>query len=241
MGDERIRRSSLVQEVVERIGGMIHGGGLVAHDRLPTEMELVGRLGVSRTVVREAVKRLETMGLVTIERGRGTYVASQDTLMNCARLVRTAMTISSGELAQFIELRAAIEYYAVRQAAQLATPEEVDELASLCEEMTREGQNPAEARRLDLQLHLRFVEIAGVKLMRDVMEIIQEFVWEGMQRTWPNRPIPGKNQTLHMTIIDAIRAHDPDAAEEALRAHMDLLFLRLHEQDPHNGVGVEEE
>lgn len=228
MSEERIQRNSLVQVVAGRIRAMIRDGGLEAHDRLPTEQELVGRLGVSRTVVREAVKQLAAMGLVAIERGRGTYVAGQDTLMNCIRLVRTAMTVSSRELAQFIELRAAIEYYAVRLAAERATPEEVAELTLLCEEMIREGQEPAEARRLDLRLHLRFVELAGVKLMRDIMEIIQEFVWEGMQRTWPTRPVPGENETLHMTIVEAIRDHDPDAAERALRRHMELLFSRLH-------------
>jgi GntR family transcriptional repressor for pyruvate dehydrogenase complex len=239
MRDERIQKSSLVQEVADRIRAIIRDGGLAAHDRLPTELELVGRLGVSRTVVREAVKQLATMGLVRIERGRGTYVSNQDALMNCVRLVHSAMHISSKDLAQFIELRCAIEYYAVRHAAERAQEADVAELVALCEDMTREGQSPLQARRLDLRLHLRFVELAGVRLMRDIMEIIHEFVWEGMQRTWPAPHDPGETRALHMAIVEAIRAHDPDAAEKALRTHMELLFVRLEKHGNGNAHGTE--
>ena len=237
MSDERIQRTSLVQEVVERIRAMIRDGGLIADDRLPTEQELVGQLGVSRTVVREAVKRLETTGLVTIQRGRGTYVSNQDSLMDCVRLVHAAMAISSKDLAQFIELRCAIEYYAVRRAALRAQEANVAELAALCEEMTREDQNPRETMRLDFLFHLKVVELAGVKLMHDIMEIIQEFVMEGILRTWPTPYRYAVSRHMHMAIVEAIRAHDPDAAEKALRAHMELLFSRLHTHDTQHSGG----
>src|SRR5262249_1007028 len=67
-------RESLVDTVVERIRAVIEQGHLKAGDRLPTEAELSAQLGVSRTVVREAVSQLESVGLLSVQRGRGTFV-----------------------------------------------------------------------------------------------------------------------------------------------------------------------
>ena len=233
MDSQPLGRKSLVGAVVQRIREIIVEGGLRAGDRLPSELELVKQLGVSRTVLREAVKRLEPVGLVSVERGKGTYVGDQNTLMNCVRLVHTAMAISTKELMQFLELRGAIEQYAVRRAAERAGPEDVAELAALCErmseEMEREDQAPREAIRLDLQFHLRLVGLARIELLRDVMEVVQQFVMEGMLRTWPNPRQYELGRDVHVAIVNAIRAGDPDAAERALRAHMDVLFSRLQE------------
>ena len=72
-----------------------------------------------------------------------------------------------------------------------------------------------------------FLEHAGVKLLRDIMEVVQEFVMEGILRTWPDPNQYELGRRVHMAIVDAIGAHDPDAADKALQAHMEILFGRL--------------
>jgi len=129
------------------------------------------------------VGQLRTIGLLDVQHGRGTYVADRETLMGCVKLVRSAMTISSQELIQFTELRAAIESHAARRAAERATEEQLDNLESHCRSMDAAGVEEPEGMRRDLRFHLRIVELAGNQLMLEVMRVVQELIFEGMVRT----------------------------------------------------------
>jgi GntR family transcriptional repressor for pyruvate dehydrogenase complex len=224
-----VQKGSLVDAVVEKLRKAIESGSLTSGDRLPAEPELTAKLGVSRTVLREAIIRLQSAGLVTIKRGTGTYVADQNGLLACTQLMRTAMAISSEELIRFVELREAIESYAARRAAALATVKDVAELSDFCQQMKEEGADYEEAMQHDLQFHLRLVEIAGNRLMLSVLEILQEFILAGMLRTKPKQIQPLVNKRYHMAIVDALRNHDSEAAEAAVHAHMNLLIRRLQE------------
>ncbi len=231
-----VQRTPLVDVVVERLRQSIESGNLSSGDRLPPEPELVSQLGVSRTVLREAIKRLQTIGLVTIRRGVGTYVADRNNLVNCIRLVRTAMALSSDELIRFVELREAIEAHAARQAANIATEQDIVELALICDEMEDENQDYEKAMQLDLRFHLRLIEITGNKLMVNVLEILQEFIYEGMLRTTPKPRQRVVSRQGHMAIVDAIQNHNSDAAEAAIHYHMNLLVRRLQEcEKPEQG------
>jgi GntR family transcriptional regulator, transcriptional repressor for pyruvate dehydrogenase complex len=228
-------RTSLVDFVVERLRTLIESGLLKSGDPVPPEAELGAQLGVSRTVVREAVKRLQTVGLVTVRRGIGTYVAGPHELANCIQLMRTAMTLSAGELVRLIEFREALEVYAARQAAHLATPADVAALESLCKGLEDERQDFAATMQVDLKLHLRMVEICGNPLMRSALEILQEFILEGMRRTRPQPQQWPLSKRIHKAMIDAIRNGDANAAETAIREHMRLLIRRLHRLGPSSG------
>jgi GntR family transcriptional regulator, transcriptional repressor for pyruvate dehydrogenase complex len=95
-----LRRSS-VDQVVERIRDVITEQMLAAGERLPGELELVEQLQVSRPVLREALARLQGLGLIEIQRGNGTFVASRDRLANCVQLLRTAVTLAPRELLSY--------------------------------------------------------------------------------------------------------------------------------------------
>ncbi len=228
---KQIGKQSLVDAVVLQLRDTIEQSSLSSGDRLPSEPALVEQLGVSRTVLREAINRLQSIGLVAVKRGFGTYVADRADLVNCVKLIRTTMAISSNDLVQFVEFREAIESKAARQAAKMATEQDIDQLESLCRRMTEEGQDYHEALHLDLVFHLKIAESTGNKLMLHVLEVIQEFIIEGMLRTTP-KPLPYlDSRRYHMAIVDALRRRDPDAAEKAVRAHMDLLLRRLEEAE----------
>src|SRR5262245_39583204 len=156
---EPISQTSLVDRVVERIRDVISQGHFQAGDRLPTEFELSEKLQVSRSVLREAVGRLETLGVLEVRRGRGMFVADRGSLAGCVNLLRSAMTISPKDLRQFAELRRGIEIQAARIAAQRATPAQVSELESLCEAMDREGVEYLQSIQADCAFHRKVVEI----------------------------------------------------------------------------------
>lgn len=225
------RGASLVDTVVDQVQHLIADGRLGSGDRLPREDELVGQFGVSRTVLREALSRLEATGLVTIQRGRGMFVADPSGVASCARLIRNAMTLTGKDLAQFMEFRSIIECQAARRAAERARPEDLAELEALCIEMNREGLDFIESVRLDFRFHLKIVEISGNELMQSALGIIQEFIMTTMVKTTPNPRDYDRSRKVHMEVVEAIRTGNPDVAEAAARAHMALSERSLLERE----------
>src|SRR5262249_47929470 len=155
---EPILRHSLADVVVERVRGLIDREQLQAGDRLPGEMELVRQLQVSRPVLREALGRLETVGLIRVQRGRGIFVADRDSLSGCAQLMRRAMIIAPRDLLKYAEVRWGIECYAARRAAELATPEDLAELEKLLDAMDEPERDYLESIRLDFQFHRKLID-----------------------------------------------------------------------------------
>jgi GntR family transcriptional repressor for pyruvate dehydrogenase complex len=217
---EPIARQSLVDMVAQRIRSLIDQGSLEAGARLPGELELVEQLQVSRPVLREAISRLESVGLVTVRRGQGMFVGDRGSLRNCVQLLRSALAIAPKDAAAFTELRTALEVHAARRATELATPADVAELEGLCELMDREDQEHLEAIRYDFQFHRKLVDMVGNEAMSNVMEVIHEYVMAGMFHTTPKPRNRAQSRTLHSAILNAVRAGDPDAAEQAMRVHM---------------------
>jgi GntR family transcriptional repressor for pyruvate dehydrogenase complex len=225
------RGASLVDNVVDQIQQLIASGHLESGDRLPKEDELVTQLGVSRTVLREALSRLEATGLVTIQRGRGMFVADPSGVASCARLIRNAMTLSGKDLAQFMEFRRIIECQGARRAAELARAEDLAELERLVLEMNREDQDFIESVKLDFQFHLKIVEISGNELMHSALRVIQEFIMTTMVKTTPNPRDYDYSRQVHMDLVNALRTGKPDVAEKAARAHMELSERSLQERE----------
>jgi GntR family transcriptional repressor for pyruvate dehydrogenase complex len=222
-----IERPSAVEQVVQRITQVIRDRKLGAGERLPGEFELVDQLKVSRPVLREALARLQSMGLVDIQRGRGTFVGSTDSLASCVQMLRTALTISPRELLSYAELRSAIEVQAARLAAERATPEQVKELEVLLVELNSEVRPYAELLEIDFRFHRKLIDIAGNELMSNLMEVIYEFVMAQMAQTTPSPQDNTFGRRLHQEIVSAVKIHDPDAAERAMREHMQAVLERL--------------
>lgn len=224
---EAITRQTTADLVVERLARVIKDRKLSAGERLPGEHELVEQLKVSRPVLREALARLQNMGLVDIQRGRGTFVGSATSLANCVRLLRSAVTITPQELRSYAELRSAIEVQAARQAAERATDEDLAELSALLKRLDDDELPYAEALELDFQFHRKLLDAAGNPLMQNLMEVIYEFVLTQMARTTPSQRDNQLGRRLHKAILSALRNHDPDAAAKAMQRHMQAVLKRL--------------
>jgi GntR family transcriptional regulator, transcriptional repressor for pyruvate dehydrogenase complex len=225
-----IERRTTVDLVVDRLARVIKDQKLTAGSRLPGEHELVEQLQVSRPVLREALARLQSLGLVDIQRGRGTFVGDTNSLANCVRLLQSAVTISPQELLLYAELRTAIEIQAARQAAEKATTEDIKILTALLKKLDDEELPYADVLEIDFRFHRKLIEIAGNVLMQNLLEVIYEFVLTQMVRTTPSQKDNQLGRRLHNAILKAIREHDPDAAESAMRKHMQAVIVRLEKQ-----------
>jgi len=230
-----IHQSSLVETIVQRIRGLIEEGALAPGERIPSEPELAGRFGVSRTVLREAIGRLESIGMLDVRRGRGTYVGTRGSVSASVKLLRGALAFAPRDLRTVAEFRHGLEVEAARRAAVRAKPEDKEELTRLWAAMGVHAVNTLDAMRADFNFHQKIVDLSGNELMSHVMSVLYDFILAGMVQT----PAPSSFRSRsdnHRPLLDAICSGDPELAEREMRLHMDDLEARLKEVEAQKSV-----
>jgi GntR family transcriptional repressor for pyruvate dehydrogenase complex len=131
---QQIRRVRLRDQVAEMLLDMISSGDYGVGDRLPPERVLVEQLGVSRTVVREALNLLETRGLIRVEHGRGAIV-SADTAHALHNDLGFLLRMEPSTLWELMEMRKALEVELAGLAAERATPEDIAVMRAVLDRM----------------------------------------------------------------------------------------------------------
>jgi GntR family transcriptional repressor for pyruvate dehydrogenase complex len=217
----------------------VEHGKLIAGDRMPSEPALISKLGVSRSVLREAVGRLQSIGLLDVQHGRGMFVASRDALVSSAQLMNSALAIAPQQLMKFIEFREVIEVHCARRTAEIATDNDLAELERLAHEIDRDDQTYTGSIRADFAFHFKIVEIAGNELMQNVMRVLQEFIMAAMVSTTPQPRNAGYSRKIHRELLNAIRSRDPNIAGAAMDRHMELSMIALQNSPVSNRTNNE--
>ncbi len=202
---------TLVQHELER---MILAGDLPAGAKL-NEADIAGRLGVSRGPVREAFRGLEASGLVRLEKNRGVFVREP----------------SIDEADQIYELRAVLDEFAGRRAAEVATPDELRELKAHVERMERAAArgDADNYHALNVAFHERLVALAGnakfVQLYRRLVNELNLFRRASLELSG----ILPQSVREHRAIVERIAARQPAAAGRLLYEHVMQSRNRMHE------------
>jgi DNA-binding GntR family transcriptional regulator len=212
-----VDNTSASRRAEDRLRDEIVNGRLQPNERL-IESDLARFLGVSRTVVRAALVRLEHEGLVEHERNRGSRV----------RFVELS------EAVEIQEARAVLEGLAARLAAQRATPEDVESLKAILGEMQRlrEADDLLGVSNENAKLHRRLLEISGHATASRLIATLNSQIVRFQYRTIL---LPGRGELSaaeHSAIVDAIAAGDGDAAEDAMRAHLSHIADALRGSQP---------
>ncbi len=217
---------SLYQQVVHTLKEQIISGRFRSGEALPSEMELAAHLGVSRPVVREALRALQSLGFVDIRRGiRGgafvgdaTRLGMGDSLVDLIRLRR--VTVS-----HLFQVRAYLEPEICRLAARQASDQQLQDLRNLLAEYQA-------TREIDIKLSLnaRFHRLlarsCGNPLYGLIMDSIMDFT-ENFVRTIKPRNRMLHKETEHAQILAALEARDPDLAELCMRGHAEHIDREL--------------
>ena len=189
----------------DRLREAIVTGHFQPNERL-VEADVARELGVGRSAVRTALARLEHEGLVEHERHRGARV----------RLV------GAQEAVEILETRAVLEGLAARHAAIKATPEDVEALTAILEDMRRRlnGGDLLGASDQNAVLHGRILDISGHATAARLIATLKSQMVRFQYRTIL---LPGRSERSfgeHSALVEAIAAGDPDAAEQAMRTHL---------------------
>ena len=209
-------RPLLVDQVMGLLSDYIRRDGLSPGDRLPSEAELAEQMQCSRNVLREAVGRMTSLGLVGVRRGSGMFVGTTDAVRSCALLLRSSLAISVNDLVEFTEFRRALEGYAARQATSKATDGELSELDAMAKAIDDPDITREESLKRDSAFHLRLMEIGGNRLMATILESLLDFMQASMDSTTATPRDIDTSRQLHAAIMDGLLKRDPIAAENAM-------------------------
>jgi len=218
-GWERIKLpGNLTQRVVAAIHTLVDEQRLRTGDRLPPERELAQMFGVSRPVLREAVKVLEARGTLVVRHGQGVFVRIPDE--DALPESYAALRISLSEL---FAMREVLEEPAAAWAAASATPQDVERLEAAlhCE---LEGRQPpidfARLGRLDADFHMLIVDMAQNRFLRQTLDVLQQMLDAGMETTLAIAGRLERSHVEHQEIFRAISRGDSNAARRAVRKHI---------------------
>ena len=218
------RRKSLATQVWEALSERIRSGALEPGAQLPTEAELCAEFGVSRTVVREAVARLRSGGMVVPQQGRGVFV-SEDPLGPGFQITDDELR-TLPETISLLELRMSVEVEAAGLCARRASRDEIAAIRSLMDEVDSRHEDPATTQiHYDYDFHLRIAQGSGNALMLAFLEYLRPLIVPRYQLRHVVAPSAESGyydriHTEHARIVSAIEAGDSKAARMAMRAHL---------------------
>jgi DNA-binding FadR family transcriptional regulator len=216
----------LSQSAIATIKEYILANKLRAGEALPPETELVRQLGISRNSVREAVKALAALGIVDVRRGSGLYVG-QFSFEPLLENLSYGVLFEVDQLADLLEVRRVLEMGMIEAAMAAMTPQQLQELEAVIEEMrvrAKEGESFTEADRA-------FHRILFASVDNAVLHRLLDIFWLSYRRASEHADLqninPHRTYRDHADILDAVKAGDVVRAQAMLGQHYHGLTDRL--------------
>ncbi|MCL6710021.1 FCD domain-containing protein [Pseudomonas sp. R2.Fl] len=210
---------------LDRLRELLRRGNFDDEGRLPTERSLSEELQVSRRAVRRALEVLEAEGLIWRKQGSGTYVGPKPSDWH-----GNLDTIVAGtDFMEIMEVRLRIEPQLAQLAAARARPADIERMLELAHKILE--SDDADSRELwDGALHRQIALAAGNQLFLSIFDVVnrvrQDEAWQVIRERARGGGALALSSAQHAAIIEAIAAHDPARAGEAMRQHL----LALQEQ-----------
>jgi GntR family transcriptional repressor for pyruvate dehydrogenase complex len=215
-----IKKTRISAEVVTQIHELIRDGKLKAGDQLPSERDLADTFKVSRTSVREALRALETEGLVISRTGMGNFVADLPIESLVAPLAKLLIE-GKDALADIFEMRKLVEPHIASLAAERATTRDIERMKTILERQSAAVNRGETGIEADAEFHFAIGQAtqnqALKKLVSGLMEILSQSREDSLQT--PDRRRASLES--HRNILFAIEEHDKTKAQEAMFHHIE--------------------
>lgn len=211
-------RGTVVDDVIEKITNLILEEGLRPGDKLFTELDLMARLGVGRSSLREAIKTLCALGILEIQHGKGTYISSGSTSM-LTRPLKWGLFLSGTSVKEIIDARSVIEVALARWAAERASEEDIASINVLLQELDNHREDRTKYVEYDLKFHMAIATASKNELLSTVLMTMQHILRTWMDATFSEIRSTKHSMEMHKQIFAAIAAHDPEEAGKAMMIH----------------------
>jgi len=234
----RRRRVKLVDEIIESLRQDIVTRRRPDGERLPTEKELSERFGVGQSTIREAIRALETLGLVEVLHGSGTYVRSQGDFA-LASALQTLLQLESAGIMEALEIRQVLGRHSIEMAAAKATEEDIAEIAAICGRLDRIAELKtvddvlaevvAFQRAVSAAAHSPLLQSLEAFLLALLHEVQVQTLSGRSVRFWRARATDF--QPHRIAILGAIRSGDPLVARRAAEHYFEAQRRRFETAD----------
>lgn len=207
--------------VITQFRDLIVSQELKPGDILPSERELAGSFGIGRGYIREAIKTLELYGVFRSVPGVGTIVADLG-IRSINEFINNLVHFGVHDYVELTETRALIEPFAAYRAAVNATDEELERISEVYRELDREIANEHLNLQLEVQFHLEIAKASHNRILANTISAILP----GLIRLLDELDLSRggrylKSHEEHKQLYDALMKRNPNAAERAMRHHMD--------------------
>ena len=209
------------EEVASALAAMIADRNLQPGDRLPTEAQLCAQFGVSRTMIREAIKQLEAIGLVTARRGSGHFVHQRPSAA-MSQIIHFSLSLEPDALFSLFEFRRLLEVDAVGLAAERITPRGLAQLEEALAENVAAAQLDDVVRfyRSDRLIHQRIAEATNNSFLLSTAQAVDSLVGASSRAAAGIKGSRAIAMEQHQSIVAAIRKGDVEKAKAAMEDHI---------------------
>ncbi|MDD4080076.1 MAG: FCD domain-containing protein [Eubacteriales bacterium] len=202
---------------VRSIQKAIREGELKIGDALPSEKELVERLGIGRSSVREGIRILETIGILEVRHGVGTYVVD-NYVESLFRML--GFSLAGDNLWYFLAARRVLECGSIRLVCGSLSDDNLTELGKLAGNLS--PQNGLEENiEIDYLFHSRLIQHTGNAMIIRIYSMIHTLLRELMEDLMGYEDICEDARTAHLEIVRSLRTRNPNDAEQAMGKHLE--------------------
>jgi len=221
------------QVIVDQIREYFLNGELQPGEKLPTERELASRFNVSRTSVREALRKLEIKGIIEIKQGSGSFIKTQEGRSLGEELSSTIIKTEKKLIYEMLELRQALEVECAFLASQRATSEDLERIGKALEMMDRVKNDVELGNQADLSFHINIVLASHNSIFLQLFQTLSEHMQDTIRATRRQRlKDPERTQETideHKEIYLAIAAGDANQAKQLMEKHIKQIRRELTE------------
>jgi GntR family transcriptional repressor for pyruvate dehydrogenase complex len=206
--------------IIKQIRNLITTGQLKPGDRLPPERKLAETFGVGRSVVRDAIRKLEFYGIVRTRPQSGTVIAGMG-IVALEGLITDVLNIEDSDFHSLVETRAILEINSAGKAAERRTADDIISLTKALDAYEKKVIKGESAVEEDLLFHLKIAESSGNTVLKSLMLIITPDIVKNFNRFKVcSTEQTDKTVQEHRQILNFIINQDPKSAKKAMKNHM---------------------
>jgi DNA-binding FadR family transcriptional regulator len=214
--EKLIDRKSLSEVVADRLGEQIRSGEYRLDQKLPIESELMKQFGVGRSSIREAIRTLENSGIVRVQQGIGTFVASKNAMSEpLAKRLQTAGTADINEVRDLLEMKI------VEKAALNRTAKDIDKIRGFLEKRNKaaDQNNLEDWLDLDMNFHMAIADASKNIILTELYKsFVEQQLKKSIAETYSKATPMHRFTALHKQLLDCIIEQNPKKAVKTILA-----------------------
>ena len=221
---------SLVDKVEVHLIDFFIQKALKPGDLIPREMDLSSAMGVSRTVIRESLTRLKTMGLIESVKHKGTVIKSPD-LSGILQKSMIPGILNEGTLKDVFELRLVIEVGMADLIVNHATDKDIEELSMIVKNEIYPSENTLFDVDYEIRFHGKLYEISGNETLKSFQRMLLPVFNYVYTSGLINKTVADKRYVSHTELVEVLRLRNADKFRKAMRKHLENHFKRLQSME----------